>query len=123
MPKGTPRRITEESGRRNETVKVLVTLYRGQLEDLELIGRYRHGERARSLIVREAVSWMLAREAMSLVRYRDCEERRRQKEAEEARALIISSTERERQKLQDILAEARRIASRQPSPTRCEIVQ
>jgi hypothetical protein len=111
MPQGTPHQPTERAKHRNEMIKVLITLNRGQLEDLELIGRYRHGQRSRSVLVREAVGWLVAREAMSLVRYRDAEVKRKQREAEEARALIISSTERERQKLQDTLAEARRIAT------------
>ena len=111
MPQGTPQQVSDTAYRRSETVKVLVSLNRGQIEDLELIGRYRHGQRSRSVLVREAVGWLLAREAMSLVRYRDTENRRKQREALEAQALIISSTERERRQLQDTLNEARRIAT------------
>lgn len=111
MPQGIPTTVTTKIRHRSEVVKVLITLDRGQLEDLELIGQYRHGQRSRSVLVREAVSWMLAREAMSLVRYRDAERKRREREALDAQALILSSTERERRQLQSTLAEARRIAS------------
>lgn len=115
MPAGTTKRVNAIAQQRSEQVKVLITLNRGQLEDLELLGRYRHGQRSRSILVREAVGWLIAREAMSLVRYRDAEVRRRRREAEEARALIVPSSERQRQQLQETLAEARRIA-RSKSP-------
>lgn len=94
-PRGTPKRVVDEAARRSERVRVVVWLERGQIEDLQVILSVRRGRVTRSAVVREAVGWLLAREANSLVRHRQVAARRRQREAEEARAVRLSRAERE----------------------------
>jgi hypothetical protein len=90
MPKGTPRRVTQEHERRGELVRVTVQLERGALEDLEVIVRARRRGLTRSAVVAEAVGWLLAREAGALVRERAVEQRRARREHEAARAAAQS---------------------------------
>lgn len=112
MATGTPRRVSAEFDRRGELVAVRVWLERGQLEDLELLLRHRGRARTKSAAVREAVAWLLAREAATLVRWRDWEERQRVKEAEERWAIETSREERRRHEEAAMVEEARQIVER-----------
>lgn len=110
MPRGLPRRASEEAARRSQLVRVSVRLELGALEDLELLMRYRHPGLSRAAVIREAVTWLRAREAASLVRYRDVDDRRRRRAREEARALALSRQERDQGDAADRLAAALAIA-------------
>jgi hypothetical protein len=112
MPRGIPKPVTEEFDRRGERVRVVVWLDRGQVEDLELLLRHRRRVRTKSAAVREAVAWLLAREAATLVRWRDADERRQRREAEERWAIEVAREERERCEAQAVLDEALWIAKR-----------
>lgn len=78
-----------------ERVSVHVVLDRRQLEDLELLVRYRHGERhSRSAVIRRAVGWYLAKEAVWLVRQRRAEAARQARAAELERARRLPREDR-----------------------------
>ncbi len=97
MPDHTslPRRIQAEASRREEWVRTVVVLHRGQLEDLELLVRHRSPKASRSEIVREAIMWLQARRAMEIVRSRDIEQRHAERRAREAEAISFSRQERD----------------------------
>ncbi|HEX4345667.1 MAG TPA: hypothetical protein VHZ31_08905 [Solirubrobacteraceae bacterium] len=48
----------------------MVWLDRERVDELQRIASYRHGRQTRSAVVREAVTWLLAREAAYLLRQR-----------------------------------------------------
>jgi metal-responsive CopG/Arc/MetJ family transcriptional regulator len=95
MPVGTPRRVSDEFGRRGELVRVTVWLQRGALEDLEVLCRYHYGDRRRSEVVRRAVTALLAREAVQVMRGHEVERRRAERAAEEARAVAVAREDRD----------------------------
>ena len=105
MPRGIPKnpgraqrrpRIAQnEFERRNEAVKIMVTLDRGQLEDLEALSRVRHGPRSRAALIREAVGWLIVREAAQIVRGERVDKRRAVLAEREADAIAFSREERD----------------------------
>jgi Arc/MetJ-type ribon-helix-helix transcriptional regulator len=94
MPTGTPRRVTE-AFERSDFVRVTLVLDRRVLEDLELLLEHRHGARSRSEVVREAIRWLRAREAASIVQLRGIQERKADAAAREAEAIAHSRAERD----------------------------
>jgi len=97
VPRGTPRRVAEEFHRRGELVRVTLHLERGTLEDLEVLSRHHYGCASRSEVIRRAVTLMLAREAVQVIRGHGIDRSRAEKAAEEARELAFSAEQRDRQ--------------------------
>lgn len=91
-------------------VRVVVYLERAAIEDLELIRRYRHGPQSRSEVVREAVSWLRAKEARWLLGARRQAERREREAAELQAARERSWEQREREALDVMCTEAVEVA-------------
>lgn len=123
MPKGVPSRggrVIDEFKRRSEPVRVVVTLDRGQLEDLETIVRYRRPKANRSEVVREAIRWLLAREALQIVRGSGIEARKAERAAREAEAIQYSRQEREQRdqehEIENALAIAQGEGASGPAP-------
>jgi hypothetical protein len=85
----------QEFERRGELVRSVLWLRRGQIEDLELLVRHRQPGATRSEVVRGAVTWLLAREAMALIRARGIDARKAEVARLEAEALAVSRQERE----------------------------
>lgn len=112
MPRGTPRRVTDEHQRRGELVRVVLRLERGAVEDLEVLCRHHYGDRSRSAAVRRAVEWLLAREAAQVVRAHELDRRRAEREAEEARAIALSRARRDEERAAATLDGALTIAQR-----------
>ncbi len=110
------REAQQEFDRREEWVRAVVVLRRGQIEDLELLVRHRNPKANRSQIVRDAVGWLLAREAMQLIRARDIESRQAEREAREAEAIAYSRREREARDQERELSLARAIVKAASNP-------
>jgi hypothetical protein len=73
---------------------VVVWLDRRSLEELEVIIEYRHGRKSRSAVVREAVDWLLTKEAGWLLRRRRQDELREREAQLDAEAQLRSAEER-----------------------------
>lgn len=95
MTRGVPRRVTQSFKRASQPVRVVVTLSQGELEELELLVHCRSPKATRSEVVREAIGWMLAREATRLVRYRTIEAKRAEQERMAAEALAFKRQQRD----------------------------
>lgn len=116
MPRGTPRRVTEEAARRGELVAVTVRLERGALEDLRALCRHHYGDRSRSEVIRRAVSLLLAREAVQVLRAHDIDRRRAERAAEEERAIVFARADRDREQAEASLSSALAIANSEREP-------
>jgi hypothetical protein len=106
--------LRREFERRGELVTVELELERGSVESLRLLLEHRHGAQTIDETVREAVTWLLAREARSIVELEAIQGRRREKDRREAEAIAHSREERDRvseaSSVQDALAIARAAA-------------
>jgi hypothetical protein len=91
-------------------VRVVVYLELTALEDLELLVHYRRGGSTRSAIVREAISWLRAREAAWLIRAKHQERVQARRAAEDARALAIARADRDRIAVEQLVDQALAIA-------------
>ena len=92
-------------------IRVVVWLDAGSLERLETIVRHRRGPRSRSAVVREAVGWLLAREAAWLLRQQAAEDGRRRREADLQLALAIPRQQRDELDVQAAIAAALRLVA------------
>jgi len=92
-----------------DLVRVHLVLKREALEDLERLVRYRHGGRSRSEVVREAISWLRAKEAAWLLRARRQEELQAKALAELEAARGMGAIERQRLREEEALSAALRI--------------
>jgi Arc/MetJ-type ribon-helix-helix transcriptional regulator len=105
------------SGKRRERVAVTVRIDAEQLRKLDAIVAYRRGGAvSRAALVREAVEWMLAKEAGWLVWHEQREQQRRRREAEAARTAAERDRDR-RARRADVIESAVGIATR-PAPGR-----
>lgn len=97
--------------------RVVVWLDVDQVAALEAIVRHRRpGPRSRSAVVREAVGWLLVREAVWLLRYHAAEAERAQREAELQAALAVPRAERDAETNAQLVAAALRIIAADQSP-------
>lgn len=91
-------------------VRVVVYLELTAVEDLELLVRYRRGGSTRSAIVREAISWLRAREAAWLIRAKRQKQLQARRAAEDARAATIARADRDRMAVEQLVDQATAIA-------------
>jgi hypothetical protein len=89
-----------------EFVRVTVVLERSAVEDLEVMVRYRHRGATRSDVVRHAVMWLRAKEAVWLLRIKASEERAARLAEEERRRLAFDRAERDRQQVEASVSDA-----------------
>jgi hypothetical protein len=87
-------------------VRVVVYLELTALEDLELLVHYRRGGSTRSAIVREAISWLRAREAAWLIRTKRQQQLQTRRAAEDARALAMARADRDRIAVEQLVDQA-----------------
>jgi hypothetical protein len=78
-----------------ELVRVTLRLDRRALDDLAVLLEHRHSPKSRSAVVREAITWLRAREAASIVQLRGIESRKAEAAQREAEAVGYSRQERD----------------------------
>lgn len=89
-------------------VRIVVWLDAQAVDDLADIIAFRRGRQSRSAVVREAVTWLLAKQAAWLLRERAANDRRRCEA--ELKAAAASLAERERAAIDISVAQALRVA-------------
>lgn len=114
--RGIPAAARREFERRGELVRIELELERGSLESLMLLLEVRHGEQTIDEAVREAVRWLLAREARSIVEVEAIEARRRERERREAASIAYSREERDVVDQEQVLELGLEIAKRKRNP-------
>jgi len=92
---GLPLAVRRDYVRRGQLVRVEVELELGSVEQLQQLLEYRHGEKTLDEVVREAVTWLLAREARSIVELQGIQARRAEAVRRENEAIAHTRAERD----------------------------